>query len=539
MHFQIHTQKGAVTNFPHTPSEYAFPTISTSKGVLNISVRFLPAAAIEEILRAAVEVSSRSLSQGTSPDTRTKSTSESIPIPLEKNTPNHEGRPPSIDGVSFKRNSYSEKMTVHDVYLSEEQARQAQALWDGQSVGLPGSLDDRWAVSSPQQFQQRLSQGFSSQPYGGLPGSVPPHHSNSLPSPSLLSNARDSFGQAISLNSNPPFLVQRTSGDWTNNISSSPPAGIVAASPPFSQASASLISTSPHLSSLHQMLGQGGPQSLPHQPSLALVGPKQQYLQRRANSIGPSSYNALSSHSHILSQQQLQQQQQQNTAAGAAVGKSQGFAVNQSANQSIDPKHMIDVVPPELEELRLRLSYPVAPFFPIDCLAQHFPSADGVDGWNEMKSVRDGRKTFVVITPAALEELTAQLEALDQENQEKMDRSRKYSDLYPESERSISGTTRDDEIEKLGDDFLGPVGPMDEDLPFACSPADQQGSVLQAFAAGPVTPSLHHRTSLAPPQRSHLGLSADSAFINAPLSTLSVSIRQKINNYKKFAESLQ
>lgn len=463
-------------------------------------------------------------------------------------------------------------MTVHDVYLSEEQARQAQAFYDGQS-GLPGSSDDRWAVSSPQQFQQRLSQGFSQ----GLSGVT--LHSNSLPSPSLLSNARDSFGQAISLNSNPPFLVQRTvgdlpfvsylmadwflccllwisqSGDWTNNISSSPP-GIVAASPPFSQGSASLISTSPHLSGLHQLLGQGGPQSLPHQPSLALVGPKQQYLQRRANSIGPSSYNALSSHSHILSQQQLQQQ---NTIA---TGKSQ---VNQSANQSIDPKHMIDVVPPELEELRLRLSYPVAPFFPIDCLAQHFPSADGVDGWNETKSVRDGRKTFVVITPAALEELTAQLEALDQENQDKLDRSRKYSDLYPESERSISGTTRDDEIEKLGDDFLGPVGPMDEDLPFACSPADQQGSVLQAFVAGPVTPSFHHRTPLTQPQRSHLGSSAESALINAPLSvscpcflflqpidqldcvvvftggcqTLSVSIRQKINNYKKFAESLQ
>lgn len=47
MHFQIHTQKGAVTNFPNTPSEYSFPTISTSKGVLNIAVRFLPVTAIE------------------------------------------------------------------------------------------------------------------------------------------------------------------------------------------------------------------------------------------------------------------------------------------------------------------------------------------------------------------------------------------------------------------------------------------------------------------------------------------------------------
>lgn len=50
--FQLHTQKDAPAAFVKEPSRYSFPSVSTSRGLLSVSVMFVHSAVIEEVIKS-------------------------------------------------------------------------------------------------------------------------------------------------------------------------------------------------------------------------------------------------------------------------------------------------------------------------------------------------------------------------------------------------------------------------------------------------------------------------------------------------------
>ncbi len=386
------------------------------------------------------------------------------------------------------------------------------------------------AGTSPaqQQFTQSYpSQSGPSQAQGvysanSLSSQIRYSSTQDMPRQSLAgtpSSVQQQQQQAHSWNSTPPFLAHVIGQSGDAYSSTSPSQG---ASPPYEQFSASLVSTLPHTQQYMMSGGQGTTSgtSANSGNAMALVERKQQYILRKASNLNltPSYLTSYAQYLNIATTPSsamnisIQGSSSSNSGSpgnivatrasvgaggvGAGAGTGTGTGTGIALPGSNDPANNIVIVLQELEELKMRLGFANASFVPINLLAQHFPAAAAPNAISSNVEPGQGqgaadRSAFVYTTAAALQDLTVMIAAgnqggnlinTDQLHQEgKLDavlhweQERKYSDLYPDSELSYSETNREEEVERLSEEF-GAVGMMDEDMPFACPvPPEGQG----------------------------------------------------------------